>query len=419
MRRKRKRKTGLIKNMFIENSVLYNPIISYIEKLVTHPDFEKVTDPSLFDPNEDVLDSFTKGERFKKSKFFKKFPRALRIQLYYDEFDPCDAIATKADFICLVALCNANTIKDVGIDIVMQPILNDLKKLEKGIRLKSGLIIHGSSISVNGDNLGTHCICGFKEGFTANHTCHHCMVDQDQLHTMTREKKDLLRTSEQYDKQVAEMSAASSKKKREELSTKFGVNRGCSLNELQTFKVIGSVVAETMHDLNEGCLNVQVRYLFSHLMSGEKPIMTLDWLNEVLADFDYEYSEISSKSSLIRKSHVEGKESKLHQNSSQMCQLAMTIPLILGPHVPDDDLHWENFLLLIQICKMVYSPEIHRHEIDELSDVIELYLSGFQKLYRELIPKQHFLVHYPRLLLENGALTLYNCMRMEAFHRQC
>ncbi|KAE8741005.1 hypothetical protein FOCC_FOCC013474 [Frankliniella occidentalis] len=441
LKRKRERKTGARKNMFVENSVLYNPILSYIEKLVEHPDFEKVTDSSLFDPDENVLDSFSKGERFKKSAFFRKHPRALRLQLYFDEFDPCDAIASKAglhkigefyltfenihsryssnlDFICLVALCNANTTKDVGFDVVMKPILKDLKKLEKGIRLRSGNVIHGSLISVIGDNLGIHGVCGFKEGFTAFRTCHHCMADPDQLHSLTTEKEDLLRTTADHDSQVNEMSAAKTKKKREELSTEFGINRGCSLNELETFHVIGSVVAETMHDLNEGCLNIQVCNLIAYLLSGENPVMTLDWLNEVLSDFDYEYSESSSKPSLIRKNHVEDKDSKLHQNSSQMCQLAMMLPLILGPHVAADDPHWENFLLLIQLCKIVYSPEVCRHEIEELSDIIEQYLTGFIDLYRELIPKQHFLTHYPRLILENGSLALYSCMRMEAFHRQ-
>ncbi|KAK3915253.1 Protein bassoon [Frankliniella fusca] len=440
IRRKRRRKTGRRRNVFIENSLILNRITKFLEKLVNHSDFEKVTDPSLFNTDPNVLDSFTKGERFKKSTFFKKYPHAIRLVLYYDEFDSCDAIASKAgvhklgafylgvdnihpkfrsnlDFISLVALCKASTIKDVGMDIILKPILKELKKLEKGINLKNGKFLNASLIATIGDNLGIHALCGFKEGFTARRTCHHCMVDPEQLHTMTTESDNLLRTVHMYEEQIEEMTTASTKKKKEELSTEYGLNSKCSLNELETYHVIGSVVADIMHDQLEGCLQLQLKNLLYYLTTNEESVMTLEWFNEVLADFDYEYSELLNKPSLIRKGHLEEKDGKLHQNSSQIYQLAMFLPLILGPHVEVDDPHWDNYLMLIQICKLLFASEISLHEIDELADSIEIYLSVFQELYRDLIPKQHFMVHYPRLIRENGPLTLYSCMRMEAFHR--
>lgn len=441
LKRKRRRLTAVRETVMIENSVVCNPVTPFLEKLVKHPDYETVTNKSLFNPSDEVLDSFIKSERFKKSEFFRLHPQALRLLLYYDEFDSCDAIAAKAglhkqggfyltlenihpcyrsnlEFVTLVALVNANTLKDVGMDAVLKPILRELEKLEDGFVMENGDKLYASVIAVIGDNLGVHQLCGFKEGFTAHRTCHHCMADPSELHSMTTEKVELLRTIPQYEEQVKKLSDATTKKKREELSTEFGLNRESSLNKLKTFHVIGSVVAEEMHDLWEGLLPIQMKKLLNHLIYDENPVMTLDWLNEAISDFDYEYSESLNKPSVIRKSHVNDKDGKLHQSSAQTLFLATYLPLILGPHVEDDDPHWENFLLLVEISRLVFTPDISKSMVYYLSELIESYLSNYIKLYGDLIPKQHFMVHYPRLILENGSLTIYSCMRMEAFHRR-
>ncbi|KAK3918124.1 putative flavin-dependent thymidylate synthase [Frankliniella fusca] len=441
LKRKRRRVTGIRETILAENSVVYNPILSFIKKILKHPDWKKVTSPSNFSPDKEILDSFLKSERYLNSDFFKDHPNALRIYLYFDEFDSCDSLASKAgkhkqgafyltfdnvhpkyrsnlDFISLVALVSSNTIKDVGMDMVLQPILTDLKKLEKGVKVPDGEIIYGSVIAIIGDNLGVHATCGFKEGFTANRTCHHCMVTLHQLRTMTSEKEELLRNIDDYKEQVKKISSATTKKRKEELKTEYGLNRESCLNELETFHVLSSIVADEMHDLWEGCFPTQIKKLLHHLISGEKPIITLDWLNAVLRDFDYEYSEVLNKPSLIRRSHVEEADGRLHQSSAQMWQMAAYLPVMLGPHIDDDDKHWMNFLELLEIARIVSSHEIPKYELDYLADLIESYLTDYQELYGHLIPKQHFLVHYPRLIRLNGPLSLYSCMRMEAFHRR-
>ncbi len=73
-----------------------------------------------------------------------------------------------------------------------------------------------------------------KKALLLYHICHHCMADPEELHTMTTENEALLRTVPAYEHQVQKKKSAKTKKKKEELSTEFGLNRECSLNELRT-----------------------------------------------------------------------------------------------------------------------------------------------------------------------------------------
>lgn len=43
------------------------------------------------------------------------------------------------------------------------------------------MTIQGSIATFVGDNLGSHAVGGFKEGFTVLRPCRHCMIDGTQL----------------------------------------------------------------------------------------------------------------------------------------------------------------------------------------------------------------------------------------------
>lgn len=75
-------------------------------------------------------------------------------------------------------------------------------------------------------------------------------------------------------------------------------------------------------------------------------------------------------------------------------------------------------MLLLEICRMIFSPSIKKVTLLYLRDCIDLYLTNFQKLYGlHLIPKQHYLTHYPSLILKCGPLINFWTMRTEAKHK--
>ncbi|KAH8019656.1 hypothetical protein MRX96_033905 [Rhipicephalus microplus] len=86
--------------------------------------------------------------------------------------------------------------------------------------------------------------------------------------------------------------------------------------------------------------------------------------------------------------------------------------------VPKQNEHWEVYLLLRSIADITFADKIPHDHLAYLQDEIRFFLSSFAALYPgAIIPKLHFLIHYPRLISELGPLKQYWCMRYEAKHQ--
>lgn len=76
--------------------------------------------------------------------------------------------------------------------------------------------------------------------------------------------------------------------------------------------------------------------------------------------------------------------------------LARMFPLMMGDLIPDNDDNWENFLRLLKIEEIVFAPSCSAELAAYLAVLVEEYLEQFTISYnRRVIPKQHFMVHYP------------------------
>ena len=87
--------------------------------------------------------------------------------------------------------------------------------------------------------------------------------------------------------------------------------------------------------------------------------------------------------------------------ASQMWCLARLLPIMIGDRIPENDLNWENFLLLLKIADYILAPVTSRSIAAQLTTLIEDYLQSFRELYPEcsIIPKQHYMVHIPQWML--------------------
>ena len=70
--------------------------------------------------------------------------------------------------------------------------------------------------------------------------------------------------------------------------------------------------------------------------------------------------------------------------------------------VPDHDIRWINYLLMLEIWDYLFAPEISVDEVGYLKMMIEEHHSSFRDLYptASVIPKMHYLVHAPRLIMK-------------------
>ena len=87
--------------------------------------------------------------------------------------------------------------------------------------------------------------------------------------------------------------------------------------------------------------------------------------------------------------------------------LAKFLPLMVGGVVPNDDKHSFgnitlletrlNNITLLEIIDIVFSPAVSTDDLGVLEGIIDEYLHYFIQIYpgKSVIPKTHYLVHYP------------------------
>jgi len=85
-----------------------------------------------------------------------------------------------------------------------------------------------------------------------------------------------------------------------------------------------------------------------------------------------------------------------------MWLLARVLPLVIGDYVPDDDDYWLLFLRLMEIVGLLFSPKLTQDHAAYLAALISDHHYDFCTLYsgHTIIPKMHFMVHMPRLIIK-------------------
>ena len=74
---------------------------------------------------------------------------------------------------------------------------------------------------------------------------------------------------------------------------------------------------------------------------------------------------------------------------------------MISSFIPEDDPHWCHYTSLLQILQYALAPEIVQDEVAWLKMLITNFLSEFIVLYpnASVIPKMHYMVHFPRLIM--------------------
>ena len=85
-----------------------------------------------------------------------------------------------------------------------------------------------------------------------------------------------------------------------------------------------------------------------------------------------------------------------------MWLLGRLLPLIIGDLVPYDDEYWELFLQMMEIVDILFSPSTTEDHAGYVAVLINDHHKDFCRLYPDhnIIPKLHFMVHMPRLMIQ-------------------
>jgi len=204
-----------------------------------------------------------------------------------------------------------------------------------------------------------------------------------------------------------------------------GLKTNSVLNQLKYFNVVTGLPPDLMHDLLEGCVRFTFTCLMKHLTTNK--IYSADDLNEDLTKFRYGRVDMPNKvPSDLFSSNSTFKISATHQ-----WMLMRIFPIMAGERLFSNELsreHYLNYIRISEITRALYDDSFTIEKINQLKVSIDTYLKDFKSLYRtfdpksniwiehKLIPKQHFLLHYPTAILNWGPPSRYNTIRFESKH---
>ena len=384
--------------------------------------------------NSFLLTDFCDGTLFKSHPLFSVEHHALQIVGYYDDLEvvnPLGSYTKKHKLGCLyfflanvrpqyrsslkcihlVAVGRTEDIQHYGMNLFLSPFVDDLKRLYlDGLTVAVGdsrRTLHGGLIAFLADTLAAHAVGGFKGSVSfALRVCRTCMVTPEELQHCFSASACGLRTSESYFEQCNLLHGPL----REHYSTTYGVNFMSVLEEVPGYSVINGLPHDIMHDLYEGVVPYEFKLLLRHCVG--QSYFSVEELNRRIECYRFD----SNEPRLLDPSVIKSNDTKIRQSASQMMSLSQQLPLIIGDKIPLDDSHWKSFLLLLRICQISNSPVCSKDTIAYLRVLIEEKLRIFKELYphEKLLPKHHYMIHYPDQMEQLGPLIQCWTMRQEA-----
>lgn len=428
----------------VTESFQYVPIVKTLEVVLNDPiRYNQILGRTVND-DPDKLKSFFDSNLFKEHPLFNDFPDTIALQLYLDDVEICNPLGAnrKIHKICpfyfsilnLPSEVNSNLksihtvllphvldIANYGYEKIMEPLLNDLKKLEshEGVTIKVGeklITIHATVVNLSGDTLAVHAIFGLLAP-SARHFCRLCMISRAELHENPSNVVYEQRTFENYYQQLKDVQNEVSKT----ITTETGIETSCALHNLRYFHLTDNFGLDPMHDLLEGVVPFEIKNVLRYLVVTKK-YFSVDLLNSKLNSFQYGYKDRKNKPK-ANFTLIDLKNSKSHKmksSSSQTLCMLRVLPFILEEFIKNDidKQHLDLLIDLIEICKIVGSTEIDRGIIYYFKELIIDHLQDFNQLFPEenLINKHHHLTHYAKCLVMFGPLQQSNCIRYEAKH---
>lgn len=292
------------------------------------------------------------------------------------------------------------------------PLINVLKDLEQqGIDVtidsktfKIFLVLS----NITGDNLGLNSILGYTKSFVANHCCRICIVHRDELCVQTQEDVSLNRNEHNYFEALGEENDLI------RIST-TGIRENCIFHHLPSFNVWDNVTCDILHDIYEGIAHYEICEILDYLIT--KQYFTLDQLNARKSSFDYGFQDNTNKSVDIQLKHIQKK--KLKMSASQIKCFIHFSTLFIGDFVPESDPVWLLYLKLLRLIYKINSPSFNEVSLNILQNDIKVHHETYLELFPEthLMPKHHFMLHYPSIIRKLGPVNRLWTMRLEAKHK--
>ena len=417
---------------------IYVPINQVLTKFLSHSDvLENLNNFSQsFDCNGTLL-TYGDGDIRCNDPFWLNNPISLPLQLYVDEVELCNPIGSKRGkhkltafyymlgnipqqfrsqlrFINLALLIKHQYVKKANYDysVFLDPLLQDLITLQSdGINISRGASvfnIKGKVISISADNLSAHALAGLQQYFNSGRICRFCMVDHGDIGKCLTESDVIMRNSANHTYHLEAVIASESNK------NMYGVQRSCAFSILPNFDLFKLFPPDIMHDFMEGVIPVTVQLILHNLVS--QGYTTVYNFNESLRNLKLVRKENRpcpiTDAAVKDGGHIIG-------TAIQKFELFLILPFLVGSSVPKLCKSWQVYLCLRDVCDLVFAPSVDKDNLFLLEELVAKYLCCFIEVFgsNKIIPKMHYMIHYPSLIRLFGPLRNFWCMRFESKHQ--
>lgn len=90
---------------------------------------------------------------------------------------------------------------------------------------------------------------------------------------------------------------------------------------------------------------------------------------------------------------------------------------MVGDKIPNNNEVWSLYIMLREIIHITTSPNVTKSHLLQLETLVTDHHTLYIKLFGDLKPKFHFLIHYSNLMLKIGPIIKLSSMRFESKHR--
>ena len=170
---------------------------------------------------------------------------------------------------------------------------------------------------------------------------------------------------------------------------------------------------DIVHDLFEGVVPVEIALCIGVLIS--KKYFSLNTLNELILNFPYKWGDRTNRPHIIPRTYASTKT--IGGNAHENWNLLRLLPFIIGDLIPEAEPAWLVLLDLKEIVELAVAPFHNKETLAYLDCKITEHRDKYLELFpARLLPKHHFLEHYPQMIECFGPLVGQWTMRFEAKH---
>lgn len=382
------------------------------------------------------IHDFCDGTLYSAHPIFSRDPHALQIIAFYDELEICNPLGShtkvhklgmvfyslgniapiyrsKLRHINLAIVATVPVIEKYGLNKILEPFISDLNILSsEGICIPASKHIYkGALLAFLADNLASNDLGGFKLSFSFSfRSCRSCLATQESFRKKFSSSDFELRTKPKHIEHLEKIKGPAA----EHFSKAYGINRRSALLDVKYFPMFGGGLPhDTMHDVLEGLAPLEIKLLLRFYIDNN--LFNLNYINDRILNFNYGYSE-KDKPIPIVSSILHSNEKKLRSSASQMLTLVRILPFLIAIKISEGEEHWLCFLALRKIIDIVLCPVLTENLVSSLRLLVKEHHELFVRLYghKALIPKAHFMTHYPDQILALGPMVCAWTIRHEA-----